>query len=459
MLLTEKVTTKWNGHTRKQYEEKGYIFTKMNKELEVNVEDLLNGSVVKVDVKCDCENCKNPYLKPMRWDCYIRSVNEDGKYYCKKCTATLCIKDKRCQTKLKKGDNSFEKWCLENNRQDVLNRWDYELNELKPIEITYGSKKKYYFKCPKELHKSELKNINSFTNGQDGGMNCKQCNSFAQWGIDNLGENFLDKYWDYSKNILNPWEISYASGIIVFIYCQDENKPYHESYNVHCIDFTINNSRCPFCRGLRVHPLDSLGQYIIDNYEVEFLDKIWSEKNTKSSFTYSLKTPKKVYWRCLDSKHKDYPRGIGTSNNLEFRCPDCTRERDESFLQEQVRLYLESLNNKEYTILHESKCTIVPQHPKHTGSRGQMPFDNEVVELKLVCEVHGCQHYNLNPWHESLAIKNGTTPEYEFHMQKVRDRYKKYIAYKNGYNYVAIPYWTVKNDKFKKLIDNILKII
>ena len=37
-------------------------------------------------------------------------------------------------SKLKKSKNkkSFYDWCIENNRQDVLDRWDYELNDCSP---------------------------------------------------------------------------------------------------------------------------------------------------------------------------------------------------------------------------------------------------------------------------------------------------------------------------------------
>ena len=106
---------------------------------------------------------------------------------------------------------TFEQWCLNNNRQDVLDRWDYELNDCKPSEILYATANKYYFKCPKYLHESELKQISSFTSGQEGSMDCKLCNSFAQYNINNIGKDFLEKYWDWDKNnelSINPWKIN-----------------------------------------------------------------------------------------------------------------------------------------------------------------------------------------------------------------------------------------------------------
>jgi ribosomal protein S27E len=70
---------------------------------------------------------------------------------------------------------SFEQWCIDNNKQNILNLWDYELNSCKPNEITYGTKNKYYFKCPNRLHKSELKTIKECREI----IKCSECNSIS----------------------------------------------------------------------------------------------------------------------------------------------------------------------------------------------------------------------------------------------------------------------------------------
>ena len=49
--------------------------------------------------------------------------------------------------KLLKGFNDFETWCRNNNRNDLLEEWDYEKNKLLPSEITKSSDKKVYWKC------------------------------------------------------------------------------------------------------------------------------------------------------------------------------------------------------------------------------------------------------------------------------------------------------------------------
>jgi len=180
-LISKEVLIKWNGSNKKWYVSKGYPFTSNNDEFIVNINDLSKGSNCYVSIKCDGENCKGKDSYLVKWGNYLKYSKEDGKYYCKKCSSKLFSSKNITKTKLKNG-KSFEQWCIKNNRQDILDRWDYDLNNCKPSEINYGTKKCYYFKCSRGIHKSELKNINRFTNGQEGTMNCKACNSFAQWG-------------------------------------------------------------------------------------------------------------------------------------------------------------------------------------------------------------------------------------------------------------------------------------
>lgn len=446
-LISEIVEVKWHPVNKKWYESKGYSYTKMGEGFEVKVEDLTKGNNVLVEVKCDGECCKDSNSKLIKWIDYLKQVREDDKYYCLKCAMKLYGGENSRKTKLRKG-KSFKQWCIENDYQDILNRWDYDLNNCKPDEILYTTHKKYYLKCPNNVHKSELNNIASFTSGQKMSMNCKACNSFAQWGIDNIGEDFLDKYWDWDKNTVNPWEIPKRSNYPkVWIKCQE--KDYHGSYKVFCSDF-INGNRCPYCTHQhgKVHPLDSLGQFLED----EGLLHLWSDKNKRSPYEYTSKSHQKVYWKCPDGTHEDFPRKIYGSNRYNFRCPDCSRERKESFLQGKVRLYLES---SEYTILHEFNCTIIPQNLKNKGSRGSMPFDNEIKELKFIIEVHGVQHYEVCSWHKKSAKKNNTTPEQELEHQQLKDKYKKDYALSQGYFYLEIPYWTDdKKETWKKLIDD-----
>ena len=193
---------KWNINNKKWYINKGYLFTKIKDEFEIKVENLPQHSHILVDVKCDCEDCTTPMTKPVIWANYIKYVHEDGKYYCAKCGNKLFGKERRIKTRLKNG-KSFEQWCIDNNHQDIINRWDYELNKCSPQDICFSStgfnRKGYWFKCLKcAEHKSELKNINSVTSGYLGSMDCDQCISIISV-YPELIKYFVDiKYSSYS---------------------------------------------------------------------------------------------------------------------------------------------------------------------------------------------------------------------------------------------------------------------
>lgn len=52
------------------------------------------------------------------------------------------------------------------------------------------------------------------------------------------------------------------------------------------------------------------------------------------------------------------------------------------------------------------------------------------------------------------AKKTGIEEDELFRLQLLRDRYKSYVAYINGYHYLAIPHWTESDESYKVLIDN-----
>lgn len=191
MLISKNTITEWNGTTRKWYEEKGYIFTKWGNKFEVKVEDLMDSSHAIVNIKCD--GCGEDLIGII-WRNYKRTVKEDGKYYCHKCSTNLFGGEKTRKTKLK-DCITFYQWCYDNLPKEeaykILSRWDYKLNInkngkiLSPNDVGHSSRglngKGFWFKCLDHLeHKSELKNISSFTNTSSGvNLQCIQCNSIS----------------------------------------------------------------------------------------------------------------------------------------------------------------------------------------------------------------------------------------------------------------------------------------
>lgn len=203
---------------------------------------------------------------------------------------------------------------------------------------------------------------------------------------------------------------------------------------------------------MRVHPKDSLGKYIIDNYGEEFL-YVWSDKNKKSPFEYAPSSNHKVWWKCLDKKHEDYLRSCDVSIKCEFRCPKCVEEMNNSIIEEKTKSYLEELD---YNVLTEHECTIRPINPK-TGY--QLPYDNEIVlenGKHLIIEVNGEQHYKLNFYMTRYKCTEEEANKM-LHYQQLKDRYKRMYAKHIGHEYLEIPYtaFISKNkEQYKQMIDD-----
>ena len=125
-LITKTVKVKWHPRNKEYYEELGYVYTKMGDEFEVKVEDLTKGS--KVNIKYICDFCKE--VKTTSYQHYNK-CRKGNLYYCFNCGNKIYGVKNSNKTFLTKS-KSFYDWCIENNRQDVLDRWDYELNDCSP---------------------------------------------------------------------------------------------------------------------------------------------------------------------------------------------------------------------------------------------------------------------------------------------------------------------------------------
>lgn len=179
------------------------------------------------------------------------------------------------------------------------------------------------------------------------------------------------------------------------------------------------------------------------------IDRDWGlSNNTKQE---GGKIVKRAWWVCrckcgniMSTKAKYLKNGDTTSCGC----------RSTSVIQEKVEKYI---LNTGYKINKEYECTLIPQNPK-TGY--YLPFDIEIDSLRLIIEVHGIQHYELCGIHKMKAATVNTTPEENFMYQKIKDRYKSYVAWKNGYEYLAISYLDVENNSYENMInDKISEII
>ena len=459
-LITEEVEVELNGNNVKYLESLGYEIPRRKdkrgrisyikgQKIKIKPSDLKDKSNEKVDIQCDNDNCKK-ILKDIRWEHYKDNIEKFGAYYCYDCAMHLHGRENILLTKLK-NSISFKQWCIDNHRQDLLDRWDYELNKLNPDEMCYSTSKKYYFKCPNSKHPSELKRISDITNIREGSTKCNQCNSFAQLGVDKIRENFLDKYWDYENNIdIDPWKIASRSNSKVWIKCQE--KDYHGSYEITCNDFTEGN-RCSYCAKTKVHPLDSLG-----TLHQEALI-VWSGINPKSPFEYAPKSHQKVYWKCKDGKHDDYLRSIDGSNRLNFRCPDCNF----SLGEEEISFHL--INNNWTKISQDDYekllvGSIIKYYiPQKTFKgligvgNGLLSYDFYLPKYNLLIEFQGKQHEKP----VDFAGKGKEWAEKQFEQQKEHDKRKREYAEENKIKLLEI--WYKDFDNIETILEKELSLI
>ena len=194
-----------------------------------------------------------PNGKVVKWTNYIQVKHK----YCGSIYETeassFIYKNSRCRKCCHKYENSFAHHIEVELGLKLEDIWDFKKNTVNPYHIyKNGDAHKVLIKCQqKDYHGSYETDCYHFIKG----VRCGYCSpsmakkvhpkdSFAQYHIDNTDPNFLDKYWDWDKNTLNPWEITPNSNKKVWIKCQNDDK--HISYNIYCSNFN-KGRRCPEC--------------------------------------------------------------------------------------------------------------------------------------------------------------------------------------------------------------------
>lgn len=340
---------------------------------------------------------------------------------------------------------SFSEWCLENHCDSLLQRWDYELNNCSPEEISYKSAHEMYFKCERNKHNSAAVRLYSIV--QNGARcECEECkleqDSFGAWCLAN-NPSILD-LWDYELNNCSPFEILKMSGKKCYFKCP---RGLHDSSLKTISKITDNGyvTRCTFC--------NSLGQLIIDTYGECGLDIFWDyEKNTRYPFDVPRSADSyKVFIKCAECREHDSYEITPYNFKKGERCWRCRSENTTSALQNKVKKYLQT--TYDFGVLNEYQCTLTAISPK---TKYILPYDNQVVidkNTNLIIEVMGEQHYKVTGFVKLSAIKHGITPEEELAEIQWRDEYKKQYALDNGFFYIAVPYWTEKDHSYEQLID------
>mgnify|MGYP004570286465 CR=1 FL=1 len=354
-------------------------------------------------IKVKCPYCGEKY--------YVSLIN----FTKKKVKCTYCC-------------NSYEKSFAYHIQQELgedLNKyWDWEKNTVNPYHIYKSSNKtKVWIKCTKtDYHESNLISPANFVRGD----RCPYCStrrgkvhpkdSFAQWGIDNIDKDFLTKYWSNKNDELgiNPWKLTPHSTNKIYIYCQE--KDYHNDdggYLTTCDRFYQGN-RCPYCVNQKIHPKDSFGQWLIDEFGNDAIEKYWSPKNTLDPFTIAPKiNNKKVWILCQEKDYHNDNKGYPISP-LNFykgaRCPYCVNQK---------------IHPK------DSFGALYPSKAKHWSEKNdKSPFEvapKTDAKYKFICQECGEEFdrslLNLNKNNTGVICRNCVSSQLEQETSKILQKY------------------------------------
>lgn len=257
------------------------------------------------------------------------------------------------------------------------------------------------------------------------GKRCGKCcqkyeNSFAHHIEVELGEP-LDKYWDFEKNVVNPYHIwKSTNNFKIWIKCAE--KDYHGSYITNCNKF-YQNRRCGYCNTYasgKVHALDSFGAKHPDKA------KCWHEDNKLSPYEVSPGSGKKFKFRC-DVCGNVFTRTLDSINNMGAFCSSCSSSKGE-------KLIASILNEKNIYYINDE------QYFKDLiGCNGGILRPDFILpNEKIWIEYDGEFHY------EGM-VKNQT--EHAYNSLKRNDKLKNEYATKNGWELIRIPYWEFDNIK------------
>ena len=225
-----------------------------------------------------------------------------------------------------KGKSLYE-WCVENNRQELLDEWDYERNSITPKDIYCSSNYKAYWK----LHYYDEKTKKFFDFKWQSGIyhrikNNNKC-PYLSTPIKLVWPGFNDFVtqcpdvaleWDYDKNgSLKPETLARSSTKRVWWICSQGH-----SYDMPVSEKTHGNG-CPICSGKRV--LKGYNDLLSKHPD---LAKEWDyNKNSIGPDEITFGADKiKVWWKCntcgyeweTTPNHRTNRRGTG--------CPVCANK-------------------------------------------------------------------------------------------------------------------------------------
>lgn len=197
------------------------------------------------------------------------------------------------------------------NMPELLSEWNYERNDVEPINISIWSKRKVWWKC-KEGHEW----LSSMNNRQKK-VGCPYCSGkLPIVGLTDLETTNpeLLKEWDYSKNIITPKEIKAGSGTKVWWKCS-----LGHSWSA-SLNHRTKGRGCPICANkvvlLGYNDLTTLKPNIASEWDYE-------KNGEKTPANYTVRSGERVWWKCKRNHSWEAVIASRTGNKY-VGCPYCS---------------------------------------------------------------------------------------------------------------------------------------
>lgn len=370
------------------------------------------------------------------WDYELNDCSPDSvsystkeKYYFK-CSRNIHLSEQKSISNITHGMDvvcqrckSFAQWCIDNDHEDFLDLWDYNLNSISPWDVKTTSQMRCYFKCPKQLHVSELKQIGAIT--QYSVLKCNQCDSLGQWMIDNLGSDAIAKYWS-DKNAISPFFVARTAKLVKYYFkCGTGEHPDYEMTpgNFH------KGCRCPVCSHTKVVSG-------INDVATTHPNCVKYFKNPEDATMYSACSKVECDFICPEcGSERRLP--IVVLTQFGFSCKVCGDGI--SYPNKFMRALLQQLSQRQNkSFKFESEKTfewsrdIICNNIKLNGTKKYDFFIQ--TECQIIIECHGGQHYYKSQ--KSVFGKKRTLQD-----EQENDEIKMGLAINNGIsqgNYVVL---------------------
>jgi hypothetical protein len=391
---------KWHSVNKHHFMDKGYVFSNMGDEFEVDAKDLLPKSTVMVKYICDYCNGKNQTEEKGKYKKYSNYTKQrkNGKD---------CCSHKECKSKkssathinklIAKGKSLAEKY------PSLIKEWDYIKNNKTPFEVSAMSEQNVWWICEKgHSWDTAIKNRSL-------GNKCPYCIG-RRISIENCLDTThpeLIKEWNFEKNIdISPFNIGFGSNTKVWWKCSKGHE-WESTVN----NRTNHNNGCPYCSNKKVNNENSLLTSHPD------MSKEWSSKNKLSPSEVTFGSRKNIWWICKTCNH-EWKTSVSDRTNGRG-CPACNESKGEKRIRKFLEINcFEFINQKGFNSLIGI-------------GGGKLSYDFYLPRQNILIEYQG-------EFHDGKA-NDYVKQNLEYRQE--HDKRKREYAEQNNINLLEIWYW------------------